>query len=809
MSDPFKDVAAVSEGEPSPEILFWTKEIEFAKKRETDFRRDAERVIKLYEAQKSEANSFNILYANTETLLPATYNKTPRPMVERRFKDADPMGLQAATVLERTLGYLIDSPDAEYESYDALFRQATLAALVPGRGVIWYAYDPKIEGAEAAVGDSEEDEDEGAAAVANQQENTGEVIPQATGKVIWETVCGEMVPYDKFLCGYGHPWKHVPWAAREHAMTKEDAEANFGKEVARDLEYLQDSQDGKKEDQGTDALKNQGSLKTACVYEIWHKQEKQVVFFAPSLKSRLCRTMDDPYGLTGFYPCAEPLQFLKKLSTVVPTPVYLAYEPQAKELNSISRRINRIINAMKVRGFYDGSVQGLKELLSADDNTLIPAKNVAAMKDGAGSNLVNSVWFMPLEMLVGTVKQLYVARQECKSVIYEITGIADIMRGNTQASETATAQNIKDKWGSLRLQNMQGAVQFYIRDCLRIVAELAGNHFDLATFAGMTNLDYATPQDLQRAEQLTAAINAAMMQQPPPQPGAPPPAPPPQLQQAMQEVQAIQAKPKWEPVLALLKDNLQRGYKIDIETNSTLANTSAEDQENITKAMSAIGAALQQFVPALQVGMMTMPAVKEILLSMARRFEFGRQVENAITEMPDQLPPPPPDPRVNADLEKQKQDIAGREAALQKEQLGLQEREAAIELKVQEVSGDIDEAKSKLDIKTKEALSAQEVSQTKFLLEVEKRLSSHEMKMQKGIQQQKMTADKAAASREKAVSAHKEAGDKVIPMIQDLSKAHQDSTQKLVETLTKVLGAPIEMTKDAKTGSKTVRRVLQ
>src|SRR6185436_8509179 len=145
------------------------------------------------------------------------------------------------------------------------------------------------------------------------------------------------------------------------------------------------------------------------------------------------------------------------------------------------------------------------------------------------------------------------------------------------------------------------------------------------------NLDYATPQELEQAQAAQQAIAAAMQQlQPPPQlPGAPPAAPmppPPHIQQMMQQVQAVMAKPQWKPILELLKSNLQRGYKIDIETNSTLANTSAEDQDNITKAMTAIGAAMQQLLPAVQAGAMTMQAMKEILLSMARRFEFGRQV---------------------------------------------------------------------------------------------------------------------------------------------------------------------------------------
>lgn len=734
MSDPIKDVDEQSTKDSPPEWLFWDREIRLAEKREKKFRQRAKRVNEIYEADKEDDNSFNILYANTETLAPAIYNQLPRAIAERRFKDTDPIGLQVATVVERTLQYLLDSPDAEYEPYDDLFRQAGLAALVPGRGVTWWRYDPQFESIAPPVGDGKEEKGEGAvAAVAAAEPVTGKLLPPANEKVVWETVCGEVVDYDKFTCGYAKRWKSVPWIAREHAMTQEDAEENFGSAVAATMEYLEDNQEGKKEDQGTDDKKNQGSLKTARVYEIWHKSKKEVVFFAPGRKEGLCKDpIDDPYGLSGFFPCSEPLQFLKKTTTLVPTPIYYTYEPQARELNRISIRINRIINAMKVRGFFDGSVQGLNELLSKDDNTLIAAKNVAAMKDGAGVNLSNSIWFMPLDMLVGTVKELYVAREQTKQVIYEITGIADIMRGNTVASETATAQNIKDKWGGLRLQNMQGAMQGYIRESLRIVAELAGKHFGLATFAGMTNLDYATPEQLLQAKEMTNAINAwSAQQQPSVDPSVPPPAPPPQVQQMQQQVQEIQAKPAWEPILAILKDNLQRGYKIDIETNSTLANTSAEDQQNITQAMSAIASMLETFIPAVQIGMMTMAAVKEMLLSVARRFEFGRQVESAIAAMPDQLP----QPQANPEQEQKAKELEQQEEQLKGEAVKLEEAKLELQSKEKEIAGDIKMAQKELEMTSKQALQDQQMAYDKFLMDMDKKAMQAEIKNEKRMNQ--------------------------------------------------------------------------
>jgi hypothetical protein len=362
----------------------------------------------------------------------------------------------------------------------------------------------------------------------------------------------------------------------------------------------------------------------------------------------------------------------------VPTPVYLAYEQQAKELNRVSMRINRLIAALKVRGFYDGTVQGLKNLLSSEDNTLIAAKNVPQMQDLRG--LDNAIWFMPIEKLINVLQQLYVQREQVKNTIYEITGISDIMRGDTQASETFGAQKLKSQWGTARLQRMQRYVQRYVRECLRIMGEISAKHFSLETFDKMTNLDYATPEEVQQAQQTMMQVQQMMMMQqqlpqppaPPPtmgsqpsagggQPGLPgggtqplaggapqqpqqPPPIPPQVQQAMQQAQKTLGKVPWEAVIQLLQNDLLRDFRIDIETNSTIEANSAEDKSNMTEALQALSNMFDSFLPLVEKGALTMPVVKEMSLTVARRFNFGRQLEDSINGMPDKLPAPSPPP---------------------------------------------------------------------------------------------------------------------------------------------------------------------
>src|SRR5690606_21232802 len=95
----------------------------------------------------------------------------------------------------------------------------------------------------------------------------------------------------------------------------------------------------------------------ACVYEIWDKNKREVVFLSDSLPDKILRHIPDPFKLVGFYPCPEPLTFLRKISGLVPVPLYKFYKDQAEELNDITYRIRKIIRTIKVRGAYDSSLE--------------------------------------------------------------------------------------------------------------------------------------------------------------------------------------------------------------------------------------------------------------------------------------------------------------------------------------------------------------------------------------------------------------------------------------------------------------------
>ena len=125
-------------------------ELKAARKREERYRKTGKEVFELYEADQEQETPFNILYSNTETLLPALYSAVPRPVVTRRFKDEDPMGKAAATAGQRILEFLLDTNIDGYETFDEMMRQIVLNGLLPGRGIGTVKYDAEVKGEEGA-----------------------------------------------------------------------------------------------------------------------------------------------------------------------------------------------------------------------------------------------------------------------------------------------------------------------------------------------------------------------------------------------------------------------------------------------------------------------------------------------------------------------------------------------------------------------------------------------------------------------------------------------------------------------------------
>ena len=634
---------------PVDEHRRWMQELKLAADEDKKWLKRGDKIVKRYRDERQgwsdTGKRYNILWANIQTMLPALYGRTPRAQVERRWKDKDPVGRTASVILERALQYEID----HYGDFDNTNKHAVLDRLLPGRGTAWVRFETK-EVAEAEVIE-EPTED----VMGEQPDMSYECTP--TDYVFWKD----------FRCSPARTWDEVTWVARRIYMTRADGVKRFGddfKEVPLAHEPI-----------GLDDLSKAGasqaeqeSLKKAIVWEIWSKGDKRVYWVAEG-HNKLLDSKEDPYGLDNFWPCPKPLFATQTTDTLVPVPDYALYQDQAEEIDMLTQRIGKLTEALKVVGVYDTSQPAIARMLNEGvNNTLIGVDSWAAFGEKGG--LKGTVDFLPLDQVVNALNHCYTAREQAKQVVYEVTGLSDIIRGASMASETATAQQIKSQYASLRLKRMQTEVAQFCSDLLRIKAQMMCDLYSpesLIQMSGIMNTD-----DAQYAEQ----------------------------------------------AIALIKQEPARSFRIEVAADSLVEMDEIGEKQSRTEFMTAFGTVLRDAVPMVQAAPEMGALVGEVLQFVVRTFKGGRQLENVlettIAKMNEPKPPAPPqpDPEVLKAQAAEQTKQAQAQADIQKEQIKAAERvemeriRREFDLKLQERDERVQMYKIDQDNDTKKEIAA-------------------------------------------------------------------------------------------------------
>jgi hypothetical protein len=646
---------------PQGKVRRWLAELELSHQRESNWREEAKDIFSKYEAETATRTSFDILWSNTEILQSAVYNSTPQPDVRRRFRDEDPVGKYVSKILERSLAFELDDYD-----FDGVMDDVVLDMLLVGRGIPRIKYEPVFvqvapDGVKpaAAAGEyvePEEPQEPNDTPAEESQEPAAEPYEKLAEQ---HTRC-EHVQWDDFRCGPGKRWYDLPWIAVRHEFTSEMATKSFGKAIAQSLSYTQ-SEDTEKATNDRDVRE---IFKVCVVWEIWDKDARRVLFIAPSYKTAPLREEDDPLHLKDFWPMPRPAYAVRNSTKLIPTPLYRLYKNQAEELNDTSARIAKIQKALKVRGAYFSHLKELSRILEADDLDMVPVESAAEVSEMGG--LDKAIWMMPIDKLIQVLQGLYEARAQIKQTIYEIIGIADILRGASDPNETAKAQAIKSQWGSIRVQKMQREVSRVARDLMRLKSEVIAEQYTPEQLSKITSVQLPTGMQKQQAQQAAAQAQQSGQQLPP---GA----------------QHMLSLPSWDEVMAVMQSDEMRSYRIDVETDSTVAETISRDMTGMGELLSALAGWVEQSFAAVQMGAMTVDTLKEIALAVIRRARLGSAVEDAF----EQIQAPPPKPDQGAQLEQMKQGlldlIKGEGSRLTQQEQGIEQRHQEIDGVIQQL----------------------------------------------------------------------------------------------------------------------------
>lgn len=632
-TDPIEDRLAEFPRDSKP----WLDLIGDGEKAFRSYNEKCDSIDKLYAHLEERARikvdrEFQMFWANLEVIKPSIYTRAPQPVVVPRFKDMRELPRLASELLERSVSSNFDSGNVHDE---LIMVRDDLA--INCRGVAWVRY-----GAE--------------------QGEDGSFV---------ECVHYDHVDRKDFLHEPARKWKEVGWVARRSFLNREKCLERFG-DIALKCTYEQHKpEDGASYD----------AEKKTQVWEIWHKDKRVVVWVSTGVQEVL--DVQEPFlTLDGFFPCPKPAYGTVQRGTLIPVPDMLYYRDQLEEINELTGRIAGLGESLRLKGFYSSGDEGVtgaveKALKSADNSAVLIPVAAHLM---SGQSMKDSVLWLPVVEVATTIKELIQLRKEIISDVYQITGISDIMRGDTNASETLGAQQLKSQYGSIRIKERQGEMVRVARDLTRLSVEIMAENFQAGTLVSMSQMQIPTDADVQ-------AKNAAMMQQY-------------QQQAMMAQQQGQQPPPPPQPaqpvtiekVMQLIRSERVRPFVLDTETDSTIQPDENTEKQRANEFITAMGGFLQQAIPMVMQVPQSAPLATEALKFVASKYRAGRQLEGAIESFAEEVKKIASQPRPNPEAEKMKHEMAieaGRaqadqvkaQADIQAKQIDLEAKKLDIQLK--------------------------------------------------------------------------------------------------------------------------------
>jgi hypothetical protein len=283
----------------------------------------------------------------------------------------------------------------------------------------------------------------------------------------------------------------------------------------------------------------------------------------------------------------------------------------------------------------------------------------------------------------------YQAMEQVKGQIYELMGIADIQRGQTDPNETLGAQIIKSNNAAGRLKTMQHAVVDFATSLLSIKAQIICNHFTDDTLIKISGAMQLSEQDKQMIPQ----------------------------------------------AIELLRNEAAKNFRIEVTSDSMIYQDEQQEKQDRIAFLAAVGQYMQMALPAAQAEPQLTPMLVEMLKFGVTAFKAGKQLEGIIDETADKLreqakaqegQPKPPSP------EMQKAQMQ-----MQIEQAKMQARQGELQAQSQ-----LEQQKMQMQIqleKAKQEYQAQE-NQLKFQLEEQRNQMDREMELK--VAQMKMMTER-------------------------------------------------------------------
>lgn len=557
---------------------------------------------------------YDTFWASMEVLKPAIYARTPHVVAKPRFSDANATDKLTAEIMERVL-------NSEFERSHIhehmLMVRDDLA--ITNRGVLWVTHD---------------DEDGNA-------------------------TCGEWLDRCDFMHEPARSWPEVSWVARRAWLTLEEMKERF-RSKSGDA-YLKaffgrEYGDGFNTSESFNGY-DEGIPEKAAVWEYWCRESNKVYWVTEGVEEFLDEA--DPWiNLKDFFPCPRPAYGTLARRSLIPVPDYRRYEANLDQINRVTRKIYDLLDEVQMRGLVAGSGSAAQAVESAmrekDVSSLLIPVDTSSMHlvQGAGG-LSSMVQWLPMVELSQTIQGLIEAREMLFMSFDRLSGISDIMRGESEAEETLGAQRLKSQYGSVRVKDKKDELIRISRDAARIAGEIICETFSQEELLDIAQMQVPTRREVDKAikdlekqaraemEELTEGVEQAAPQDE--EQAA-------QIEQQFQQAQAQIAekyRPQFEQlantvviedVMRLIRDDRGRALIIDIENDSTVMTDELAEKQVRGEFLTGFSNALAAVQPLMGAGEQGAKLAGAMLKFALEPFSPSRDLQSTIDEFVENAP---------------------------------------------------------------------------------------------------------------------------------------------------------------------------
>lgn len=614
----------------------WQLEFSAAQKWIKKWHKQSDKVVERYLDNREKdvddvSTKLNLFNANITTLQSMLYGRMPKVEVDRRFADQDDdIARVAGQILQRILNTDIESAG---EDYSHVLRTSLGDRLIVGMGSGRIKYDfeekktvvpPKIDpmtGQELAPGYEEI-------------------------QIIDEWVDTIYTHWKDILWSPCRTYAEMRWRAYRSYLTRDELIARFGEELGKAVPL---NSKGPNFDKTRDSAREKDVWDQAEVWEIWDKGNKKVFWYVEGY-DRILDMKDDPLQLEGFYPEPPPMMANVTSSKYMPKADYTMAQDLYVQIDVLETRISLLTTACKAVGVYDKGNDGIQRVfMEGVENQLIPVDNWAAFAEKGG--LKGVVDWIPIEQIAQVIEILTNKQSELINQLYQVTGMADILRGASTIQASATEQAIKAKFASIRVQALQDEFARFASDLQRLKAEVIARHYQEYCILQQSNI-MSTPD--------------AMMAQ-----------------------QAV----------ALIKDPATSRWKIQVKPESLAMVDYAQLKQDRVEYIGALSQFLQSAAPLIEMDAAAAPFLMQLMKWGLAGFKGSNEIEGvvdqAISKFEEKLASgqgQKPDPeQIKAQAEIQKAQIGMQKAQMdmqrdqQKHQFEMQQMQMEFQLKMTEM----------------------------------------------------------------------------------------------------------------------------